>query len=87
MKDVLTRLVSGSICPSAYLFAINVGSLSHPALEFLSEDMTCATSVHVMSVIAILCSIQLLYLIGLTSLIISLSKLWPIDTIHDYNSL
>ena len=66
--------------PLIHFFATNVGSSSHPALEFFSVDMTCVTSVYDISVITILCSILLIYDIGLTSLVMSLASFWPIDT-------
>ena len=66
VKDVLIRYASGSIYPSTHFFDTNVGSSSHPALEYFSEDMTCAISVQAMSVITILCSMLLVYDIGLT---------------------
>ena len=66
--------------PLIHFFATNVGSSSHPALEFFSVDKTCVTSVYDISVITILCSILLIYDIGLTSLVMSLASFWPIDT-------
>ena len=58
----------------------NEGSSSHQSLELFSDDMTCATSVQVMSLITIQCSIVLIYDIGLTSLVMSLASFWPFDT-------